>query len=201
MSDAVQLDLDAQFGIDWDHYDTGSKLTPPPQATDGAGAPITYFGQVAPEVASLPDEQLFSKTLEGNLKVTIPSITLINNGNGVDGITLKFVRMSGKRYTNKKTGLPTNASQLGNYIRSAQLASLKPNSEETFKAAVRASAGRMVAFQLDWSVYDKQAKKEVLKGYGNFAGPMGQKDPFVVTPDNRKLIARAEVARFIVSET
>lgn len=193
-SDSVQLDLPT---VDWDNLDSaavgGGSFPPPPQATDAEGKAIVYFGQVESDFP----EDAFGQSQAGALKAKIDTITLVNNGPGIDGQKLRFTSISSKLYQDRKTGEPRNSSQMIRYFQSAGVTYLKPQTEAEYKAAVRATKGKLVAFTVDWECYDKQTKTSVVKGYDSFAGPAGAKDPVVQLPDGRKLIARAQVRNFV----
>jgi hypothetical protein len=190
MADAVQTDL-ALPDIDWDHYDTGGKMTAPPQAKDAAGQYIQYYVQ-APQ--SFPEES-FGNTQQGFLKVKLDTLVFQNNGAGIDGRQIRFQTISAKQYQDRQ-GKPINASQLGNYLTAA---GQKPiaNTVEDVKQAVRQTANALVPVTIEWEVYDNQTKQTVKAKYDDFDGPTGEKSPVVKTADNRVLVARAKVKNFV----
>lgn len=190
MSDATQTGLQVPE-IDWSNYDTGGKLTAPPQAKSADGKYIVYYAQLP---AAFPDEA-FGSTQQGYLKVNLDPLTLINAGPGIDGYQIRFQSASAKKYTSRD-GKEINASQLGNFLVASKVG-LQPTDLDGYKAAVRASAGGMVPITIEWEVYDKATTSQVRNKYDEFEGPIGQKVPVITTADNRTLVARAKVKNFV----
>lgn len=197
MSDAIQDNL-AVPDIDWDHYDTGGKRTAPPQATGPDGKYLTYYVQVQPNFPPEGDpneKQTFDKTQQGFLKVTLDPLTFVNSG-AADGAQIRFQSLSAKQYTERKTGKPIDASQLGNYLIAAKTRP-QANTVEAVKSAVRQTAGAIVPVFIEWEVYDKQTRQTVKAKYADFEGELGSKVPIVKTDDGRVLVARAKVKSFL----
>ena len=191
MSDAIQTDLELP-DIDWEHYDTGGKVKAPPQVKGTDGKYKVFYVQ-AP--ADFPEEA-FTKTQQGFFKVNLDPLVLVNNGEG-DGYTIRFESLSAKQYTDRKTGNPINASQLGNYLMAAKVPP-PIRDVDAYKAAIRATAGQAVPALLEWEVYDKQTQQTLRNKYDEFDGPAGAKSPVITTPDGRTLVARARVKSFII---
>lgn len=190
MSDSTQTDLQVP-SIDWANYDTGNKVSAPPQAKDAKGQYIVYYAQLPTEFP----EDAFGQTQQGFLKVKIDPLTLVNNGQGIDGHKLRFQSLSAKQYTTRD-GKTLNASQLGNFLMAAKTGA-QPSDVDGYKAAVRQTAGATIPITLEWELYDKQAGAQVKDRYDDFEGPTGSKSPVFTTPDGRTLVARAKVKNYI----
>lgn len=193
MSDTTQTTLQVP-NIDWDNYDTGSKLTAPPQAKGSDGKYIVYYAQLPEQFT----DEAFGSTQQGFLKVDLTPLVLVNGGPGIDGYTMKYNQSaSAKPY--EKNGKTLAASQLGNFLRASGTDGFKPQDIEGYKQAVRAAAGKTIPVILEWDCYDKQTASEVAKKYDDFAGPTGSKSPVITTPDGRTLVARARVKGFVTA--
>jgi hypothetical protein len=173
MSDLSGLNLKQPTKTDWDNYNPGSKFMAPPPALGVDGKPVLYYGQV-------PKTFEFGADDEGNLNALIDPIVLVKGGQGVDGYTIRFTRVSVKPF--KKGDKPINAHSMGNYLRSAQVQA-KPQTNEEYAAAVRATAGRVIPVTIDWVARNKDTGEEV-KGFLNFP-----EDP--ERPGQRKAILKA----------
>ncbi len=158
MSDVAQLNLKEPDQIDWSNYNPGSKYLPPPPAKGVDGKPITYFGQ-------LPKEFTFEADQEGYLQALVDPIVLTKNGQGVDGYSIRFTRVSVKQFQNKQ-GKPVNASSFGNLLRAAS-STAKPQKNAEYEFALKQVGGRVVPFTIEWRAKNKDTGEEV-KGYDNF---------------------------------
>lgn len=191
MADPTQLNLGTSDFLDWDNYDSGSAATKLPQAKDETGSSIVYYAQLPTE-----EGMEFGYTQNGDQKVTLDPVTI--TAPIATGFQLRFQQASQKRFTDRKTGKTLNASQVGNLLRAAGVASVfKPQTDGEYQQALKAAAGKIVPVVIDWECYDKTTKQTVVAGYDNFEGPSGGKNPVVTTQDGRKLVARARIKAFV----
>jgi len=159
MSDLSGLNLKQPQQTDWDNFNPQSKYQAPPPAIGADGKPIVYYGQAPKEFAP-------GATPDGLLSVRIDPITIVKSGSlGVDGYVIRFTDASLTPFKNKN-GEPTNAHKLGTYLRACGSIA-KPQTNEEYMAAVRATAGKVFAFILDWEARNKDTGERV-RGYKNF---------------------------------
>lgn len=163
--------------IDWNNYPSGSAYQAPPIPLGPDGKPIKYFGMV-PQL----NEAAFEADKEGNRQWVIDPLTITNSGQSVDGYKIRFTRINTRQFVSRKTGKSTGTSSVGNYLRSAGITA-KPQKNNEYDAAVRATQGKKVTFTLDWEARNKDTGEQV-KGYENF--PL---DPD--RPGQRKAILKA----------
>ena len=161
-TDTAGIDLREPDKMDWDNYNPGTKYTPPPQVgeiKDGKLVSTVFFGQlpsaIVPEVSQ-------STQLRQYL---IDPIKLVRSGQS-DGYEIRFTRASVKKWTNKKTGEPINASMVGNLLKSVGVTA-KPQRTAEYDAVIKQIAGKVAAFTIDWEARNKDTG-EVVEGYVNF---------------------------------
>lgn len=155
--DTAGLALKEPQQIDWDNYNPGSKYQRPPDVKDAAGKNILFTGQLPSTIVAEQDN-------EGYRRYLLDPIKLVKNGNGVDGLTIRFSRASVKPF--EKDGKVQNASQVGNVLRSAGVTA-KPQKTAEYDAAMNAVKGRVVTFTLDWEARNSETG-ETVRGYDNF---------------------------------
>ena len=155
--DTAGLDLKEPQQIDWDNYNPGSKYVRPPDVKGADGKAIVFTGQLPTTIALEQDN-------DGYRRYMFDPIKLVKNGNGVDGLIVRFTRASVKPF--EKNGKVQNASPVGNVLRSAGV-SAKPQRTAEYDAAVNAVKGRVVAFTLDWEARNSETG-ETVRGYDNF---------------------------------
>lgn len=175
MADTAGMNLREPDQMDWANYNPGSKFQAPPVPLGPDGKPLTFYGLVPKAIEK-------GVTDEGYRSFTIDPIKIVKSGNGADGYELRFTRVNVKKFMNRKTGQPTNASSVGNFLKSAGILA-QPQKNSEYEAAVNTTAGRTVSFTIDWSAYSKDTGERV-DGYENF--PL---DP--ERPGQRKAILRA----------
>jgi hypothetical protein len=154
----AQTDLREPEQTDWDNYNSGgSSYTPPPPALDNNGNSIRYFGTVEGFTETNPDN--------GYLQFLLDPIKMIRSG-AYDGTTLRFTRASLKPFEKNGTPIKGNPTKLGNFLRATGL-NVKPQTNDDYRAAVRAAKGRPFGFTLDWEAYNKDTG-ESIKGFLSF---------------------------------
>lgn len=171
--DTAGLGLKEPSQIDWDNYNPGGKYQAPPPAVGADGKNIVYTGQLPTTITQEQDR-------DGYRQYVLDPIKLVKNGNGADGVTIRFTRASVKPF--EKDGKVQNASPAGNVLRSAGVAA-KPQKTAEYDAAMNAAKGRVVQFTIDWEARDKDTG-ETVRGYMNFP-----EDPD--RPGQRKAILHA----------
>lgn len=158
------LELNEPEQMDWENYNPGSKYAPPPPALGVDGKPITYYGTLPPATAEVTDDKFRTYLFD--------TIKLVKSG-GADGYEIRFTRASVKRFNNRKTGKPINASAAGNVLRSVGITA-KPQRTAEYDAAMKLVTGKTAAFTIDWQAYNKDTGEKV-NGYERF--PMDPERP------------------------
>lgn len=171
------LNLKEPDQLNWDAYDVGgSGYQAPPPAIGPDDKPIRYQGTVP----TLTDVA-FDVNKDGYRQWIVDPITITRSGAGADGYKLRWTRVNTKKFVSRKTGKETEASSVGNYLRSAGIVA-KPQKNAEYDAAVRQTQGKVVAFTIDWEARNKDTGEQI-RGYQNF--PL---DP--ERPGQRKAILR-----------
>jgi hypothetical protein len=170
-NDLAQVSLREPEQTDWVNYNSGgSSYAPPPPALDQNGKAITYFG-TAEATETQPDQ--------GYLNFLLDPVT-INRGE-YTGTTLRFTRASVKPFQKNGENIKGNPNKLANFLRATGLA-VKPQTNEDYRAAVKATKNRPFGFTIDWSGYNKDTGEKI-QGYLSFP-----EDP--QRPGTRKSILR-----------
>lgn len=168
MSDTATTQLREPEQMDWNNYHTGSTYQAPPPALGPDGKAIIYHGQLpASYEAGVSDDGL--KTfLWDNIKC-------VRSGNGADGYTFRFTRVSVKKFV--KNGKTLNASTAGNLIKSAGIQA-KPQTNAEYEQAMKQAANKLVHFTIDWEAKGKDTGEKI-KGYLAFPplDPMNPSGP------------------------
>lgn len=162
--------------VDWNNYNPGSAYQAPPPALDVEGKPIKYTGLVP----TLSDAA-FGATDEGYREWIVDPITLTRSG-AYDGYKLRFTRVNTRKFVSKKTGKVSEASSVGNFLRSAGSMS-KPQKNAEYDAAIKQTQGKVVTFVVDWEARNKDTDEKI-RGYANFPD-----DP--ARPGQKKAILKA----------
>jgi len=179
--------------VDWDHYQDPGAYVPPPQAKDANGRFVRFLAQA-------PQTFEFGATKEGYLMVSFDlQITGTVKQDQQVSYTLRFCRASVKKFTNRKTGESLEQSMLGNFLRAVDKR-LRPRSNSEYIQAVESVGGRALGVTIDWEAYDAESSTQVAQHYDDFPGENGQKEPYIVTEDGRKIAARAVVKQFFSLE-
>lgn len=172
MSDVSGMNLREPEQMAWDNYQSGgSKYVRPPAAAtvDAAGnaTPIVYYGQ-APSNFNYKDFLGVTNESEGPgyRSFLIDPIKIVKSGPGADGYELRFTRVSTKKFVSRKTGEPTDASSVGNYLRACGVLA-KPQKNAEYEAAVKSTAGKVFPITIDWFAKSKDTG-EVIRGYNAF---------------------------------
>lgn len=169
MTEVAGMNLREPEQLDWENYQSGGgKYQRPPAVLDAQGNPIVYFGQTP---SNFNYEGFLGVTNEqdggpGYRTFLIDPIRIVNSGEGADGYELRFTRVSTKKFVNRKTGQPTDASSVGNYLRACGVLA-KPQKNAEYEAAVRSTANRKIPLTIDWFAKSKDTG-EVLRGYNAF---------------------------------
>lgn len=173
-NDNTQLNLREPEQTDWENYNSGgSSYIAPPPAMDTNGNWVTYFGVVDTAQETDPDD--------GYLNFLLDPIKLVRAGT-YDGYTLRFTRASVRPFLKNDAPIKGNPTKLGNFLRATGLQA-RPQTNEDYRAAVRATKGRPFPFTVDWEAYNKDSGERV-KGF--LAFPL---DP--ERPGQRKSILKA----------
>lgn len=151
MADAAGLTLKEPSQVDYDKLGS-SKYTPPPPATDTAGKRITYTAQ-------LPSTIVEETNDDGYRTYLLDPIKLVKNGNGADGVEIRFARVSLKPFSNGN-----NSAAL--LVKAAGVMA-KPQKTSEYDAAMKLVKGKIAPLTLDWEARDKDTGESV-RGYENF---------------------------------
>lgn len=159
MSDTSGINLREPEQMDWENYNPGTKYTPPPQALGADGKPVVFYGQLPKEVVAEVNEK------DQLRQYLLDPITIVRSGTS-DGYTIRFTRASVKKFMNRKTQKPINASMVGNLLKSTGIQA-KPQLTKEYDAAMKLAAGKVAAFTIDWFAKNKDTG-EAIYGYENF---------------------------------
>jgi hypothetical protein len=164
MSNIAQIGLREPEQVDWANYNAGgSTFQAPPPALGPDGKPIVYYGSVDEATETSPDQ--------GYLNYLLDPIKITKSGTH-DGYTIRFTRASVRPFTKGKdeAGNPIpmkgNPNTLANFLRACQSQG-KPQTNEQFRATVKACNKKIFPFTIDWEAYNKDTQ-EVIRGYKNF---------------------------------
>lgn len=153
--------------VDWTNFNPASKFVAPPVPIGPDGQPVVFTGTVPKEVKEEEDK-------EGYLQFVLdPIIT-------TQGYEIRFTRAGVKLF--ERNGKKQNANKIGTMIKSAGMPA-KPQTNDEYKAAVKAAAGRKIHFTADWNAYNKDTGESV-DGYLSFP-----EDP--ERPGQRKAVLKA----------
>jgi len=159
MTDMAQTGLQEPQQIDWDNYNTGSSYVPPVPALDSNNKPLVYHGKVVTANEIDPDR--------GFLQYLFDPIT-ITSPNGVNGQEVRFTRVSTRPFM-KKDGngdlqpIKGNPNQLANFLRACG-GGARPQTNEEYRASVKAALSRSFDFTIDWEAYNKDTG-ETIRGF------------------------------------
>jgi len=168
MNDIAQVKLAEPAQVDWDNYGKGSAYIPPPPAVDASGKLIPYYAVVEKAVEKASE---YAVDDEGNFFLNFALDPFKITEGEAKGYTLKFVEVSTKPFTksgpdNTRIPIKGNPNQLANYLRACGLTA-KPQTNDQYRAAVKASLNKRFAFVGDWEARNKDTG-EIIKGYINF---------------------------------
>lgn len=153
--------------VSWDNYDKGQ--------APAAARPFPSKGLYLFQIPTTLDDSIFSKGDDGQLVALIDPLIML--GGEYAGYTMRFNRISNKRYGNR------NACSMGDFLLAAG-SPFRPTTEDQWKQAVLATAGQTMQVFCDWDAWDKVAKKELAKTEDAF--PMdanGHRQRFFEVPD------------------
>lgn len=163
-NDISQTNLREPNQTDWDNYNSGSKYIAPPPALGADGRPITYYG-----IAEKAEEKAnqYAVDSEGNayLNFQLDPVKIVRSG-GHDGYVLRFTEASVKPFEKGGAPIKGNPNKLANFLRAAGLQA-RPQTNNEYRASVRAAIGKPFGFTIDWVAKNKETGEEV-KGYSNF---------------------------------
>lgn len=179
----------------FDDYDVGGKWVAPPQAkqvgADGKAKFIQY-SVTAPN----PDKFTWRGDKNGFLMLVVDGFKLEN------GYEMRKEYLSSAPFPKKdKAGNVTgtrNASTLGNYFRAHGM-SVRPTTEDEYKAYAEATAGREFQASIDWEAYDKDTQSTVADSWDQFPDDPenpGQKLPWIEV-GGKRCWARAGIKRYV----
>lgn len=152
MADTNQMSLREPEQTDWDKVG-GSKYTAPPPAKDTTGRYIIYTGQLP---SKIPTDQTDD---DGYRVYLLDPVKLVKNGNGIDGVEIRFARVGLRPFKNGN-----NSAAL--LIKAAGVGA-KPQKTAEYDKAVQMVAGKVAPFTIDWEARDKNSG-ELVRGYDNF---------------------------------
>ena len=178
----------------FDDYDTG-QWTPPPQAKerglDGKAKFIQYQA-----IVPLADKFSWRGDKNGFLMLVIDGIKLTT------GYEFKKDYLSSAPFPKKdKAGNVTgtrNASTLGNYFRAHGM-SVRPSTEDEYKAYAEATAGREFSVTIDWEAYDSDSQSTIADSFDSFPDDpdnLGQKLAYIER-NGKRFWARARIKRYV----
>lgn len=159
-ADVAQLNLTPLNAIDYSNYKDGAAgSAPPPEGK--------YFGRVG-----TIEESNFGATKEGNLKITLPDVELVNNAEG-NGYKIRFASLSSKKYKNRE------GSQMADFLRACGIP-VQPKTNEEMKAAFKMASNRQFQFQGVWEAYNKDTQTNI-SGEASFPlGADGKRQSFII---------------------
>ena len=152
MSDIAQTGLKEPDQVDWDKVG-GSKYVAPPPAKSADGRFIVYTGQLPNKIDTTETDD------DGYRQYVLDPITLVKNGQGVDGVTIRFARVGLKPWKNGNNGTAL-------LIKATGVAS-KPQSTADYDKAIGVVRGKVAPLTIDWQARDKNTG-ETVRGYDNF---------------------------------
>jgi hypothetical protein len=191
--------------MDWDNYNPGSNYQAPPPALDDNGDPIIYFATVPTEIPSTVNGKA-DTTKEGYAQWQLDPLVLVDSSlpaltPKIKGYKVRFASVNTKKFL--RDGKPTNASSIGNFLRSAKV-SAKPQTNQQYEQAMTVAKGRTVSVVLDWTARNKDTNEEI-RGYKNFPlldpslGPNGPRKAILkrgdtyTAPDGSTMTVQSEV--------
>lgn len=154
-----QTALNTPEPMDWTNYHIGGKFRRPPNPFGPDGKYLTYY-------ATVPQDIKVEVTKAGDRCYLFDPLALVRSGPEADGYQLRFSRASVKKFVNRRTREPMEASMVGNYLRAAGV-KLKPQTIPEYDAAVNATRGHIIPLNIDWVGKDKETGIRV-RGYKNF---------------------------------
>jgi hypothetical protein len=167
MNDIAQVKLAEPAQVDWDNYGKGSSYIAPPPAVDVSGKLIPYYA-IVEKATEKPSEYAQDENGEFLLNFSLDPFKITEGD--AKGYALKFVEVSVKPFTKLKDGVRVpikgNPNSLANYLRACGLTA-KPQTNDQYRAAVKASLNKRFAFVGDWEARNKDTG-EIIKGYVNF---------------------------------
>lgn len=160
-NDIAQQNLREPEQVDWENAFKSSKYTVPPPAFGPDGKPIVYYG-TASEIKETDADQGFL-----NFQI---DLSLVRSGS-YDGHRVRTwasTRPFSKR--NKETGqlepIKGNPNALAKFLLAAGLQA-KPQTNDQYRATVRAVNGKAIGFTIDWEARNKDTG-ESIRGYNAF---------------------------------
>jgi hypothetical protein len=159
--DIAQQNLKEPEKLDWESAFSSSKYQVPPPALGPDGKPIVYYGTVA-DLKEVEADQGFL-----NFQI---DLSIVRSGSA-DGRRVR-AWISTRPFTKKdpETGeqkpLKGNPNKLATFLRSAGLQA-KPQTNNEYRASVRAVNGKAIPFTIDWEARNKDTQ-ETVRGYNAF---------------------------------
>lgn len=157
-NDIAQINLREPEQVDWEHYSSGSTYQAPPPALGNDGKPIVYYGL-------LRGFKEADKSDDGYLNLILDPIEITRSG-AFDKTLLKFTRASVKPFQRNGENIKGNPNKLANFLRAVGL-QVRPQTNEDYLAAVKASLNKPFAFTIDWEGYNRDTG-EAIRGFLSF---------------------------------
>lgn len=169
-NDMAQQSLREPEQCDWDSAYNSSKYGAPPPASGPDGKAIVYTGKLI-EAKEIENE-------DGYLNYQL-DFTLGEGRVRTWASTRPFTRVN--RETGEREPMRGNPNKLGSFLRAAGVQA-KPQSNNEYKASIRAVNGKLIPFTIDWVAKNKDTGEEI-KGFLSF--------PLDPATGERKTILRA----------
>jgi hypothetical protein len=167
MMDTAQVKLAEPLQADWDNWGKGSAYQPPPPAKDDKGQYIVYYA-IVEKATEKPSEYAMDDQGNYYLNYALDPFKIVDGE--AKGLQLKFVEVSTRPFTKLVNGervpIKGNPNALGNYLRACGLTA-KPQTNDQYRAAVKASLNKRFGFVGDWEARNKDTG-EIIKGFINF---------------------------------
>lgn len=163
MSDSAQLALREPAQCDWLNYNAGgSTYSAPPQAQVN-GQNVIFYG-----VTTTAEERInqYAVDAEGNpyLNFLLDNVKLVNGP--ADGYLIRFTEASTKPFEKNGKIVVGNPNKLANYLRACGTQA-KPQTNDQYRAAVKACLGKRFPFVADWEARNSDTGEKV-KGFLSF---------------------------------
>jgi hypothetical protein len=167
MNDIAQVKLREPEQVDWENYGKTSTYIAPPPAVGVDGKYLVYKAVVEKATEKASD---YAVDDDGNpyLNFLLDPFKIAEGD--AKGYLIKFTEVSTKPFTKlvngERVAIKGNPNALANYLRAVGLTA-KPQSNDQYRAAVRAAVGRQFSFVGEWEARNKDTGEKI-QGYKNF---------------------------------
>lgn len=160
-NDLAQQNLKEPEQLDWESAFKSSKYEVPPPALGPDGKPIVYYATTSEVKESDADQGYLNFQIELSLT---RSGTFDGRRVRTWASTRPFQRRD--KETGQLTPLKGNPNALAKFLRAAGLQA-KPQTNNEYRATVRAVNGKAIGFTIDWEARNKDTG-ETIRGYNAF---------------------------------